>query len=141
MAGNISTYLENKLLAHSVARTSWTMPAAVYGALFTVPPTAAGGGNEVFIQNGYARQALTFGAASGSIATSADVRWPASINASGPWTSISGGTTTQNIVAVGLYDTLTVGNLLWFGPLSASVVIGNGDFFKISAGGLTIALS
>ena len=38
MAGNLTNYLENKLLDHFLGTTSYTMPSPVYVALFTVAP-------------------------------------------------------------------------------------------------------
>lgn len=47
MAGNLTNYLENKLLDHFLGTTAYTMPSPVYVALFTVAPGDAGGGTEV----------------------------------------------------------------------------------------------
>jgi hypothetical protein len=44
MAGNLTNYLENKLIDHFLGTTSYTMPADVYVALFTVAPSDAAGG-------------------------------------------------------------------------------------------------
>lgn len=129
---SISTYLKNKLLEHSLGKTSWTMPTAVYAALYTVAPTVAGGGTEVS-GSGYARIATTWGTASaGSIVNSAAIRFPASSGAGAAW---------GDVVAVGLHDALTGGNLLWFGPTSATVSVGTGDDFQLAASALTVTLS
>ena len=70
MAGNLSNYLENKILDHFLGTTSYTMPADVYVALYTAAPNDAGGGTEA-TGGSYARQIATFSSASGG-ATSND---------------------------------------------------------------------
>ena len=90
MAGNLTNYLENKLIDHFLGTTSYTMPAAVYIGLFTVAPTDAGGGTEV-TGGSYARQAATFSAAS-SGATSNDTNID--------FTGMPAATT----VAIGIFD-------------------------------------
>lgn len=136
MAGNITDYLENKILDHVVgsSRPAYTQPTATYAALFTVAPTDSTGGTEVALANNYARQSITWGAASGgAISNSADIRFPANpaTNATGTW---------GTVVAIGIFDASTSGNLLWYGPLSSSVTVTTGDSFKIATGGLTLAL-
>ena len=132
MAGNLTNYLENALLEHSTGKTSWTKPTNTYAALYTVAPTDSTSGTEAASANAYARQVITWGtAASGSIANSANIRWPATGSATGSW---------GVVVAVGIFDALTSGNLLWYGPLSASVTIATGDSFQITSGGLTLTL-
>jgi hypothetical protein len=131
MAGNLSNYLENKLLDHSTGRAAYTAPTTTYLALYTVAPTDGTGGTEVSA-SGYARQAITWGAAaSGSIATSANVRFPAAGTAAADY---------GTVVALGILDALTSGNLLWYGSLSASVTISTGDSYTITSGGLTLTL-
>jgi hypothetical protein len=132
MAGNISNYLETKLLEHSLGKTAFTLPTNVYAALYTVAPTDAGGGTEVTVANGYARVVTSWNSAvNGAITNAADIRFPSASTATGTW---------GTVVALGLFDASTNGNLLWYGPLSASVTINNGDDFRIAAGGLTITL-
>lgn len=132
MAGNLTNYLENALLEHSTGKTTWTKPTNTYGALFTVAPTDSAAGTEVASSNGYSRQQISWGsAANGAIANNAAINWPSTGSATGSW---------GTIVAVGVFDALTTGNLLWYGPLSASVTIGTGDSFSITTGGLTLTL-
>lgn len=128
MAGNISNYLENKLLDHSLGTTEYTFPATVYVALFTSDPTDAGSGTECS-GTSYARQACDFdAAANGATANTAAIEFPV---AGGSW-----GTITH----VGIYDALEAGNLLWHGALTASKAIGTSDQFKIAAGDLDVSL-
>jgi hypothetical protein len=127
MAGSMSDYLENKILEHSLGKTAYTMPTA-YVALYTAAPTDAGGGTEVS-GGSYSRQTVTWGAASGgSITNSAAINFPVATAAWG------------TIVAVGIFDASTTGNLLWWGTLSTSKAISTNDQFVISASNLTITL-
>lgn len=128
MADNISNYLENKLLDHSLGKTSFTMPATVRLALYTSDPTDADSGTEV-TGGSYARQPLTVSAASGgATANDADIEFPV---ATANW-----GTITH----VGIRDAGSGGNLLWHGALAASKAIDSGDQFKIAAGDLDVTL-
>jgi len=125
---SIADYYENKILDHMLRAQAFTPPSTVYVALYTTAPTDAGGGTEVS-GGSYARQAVTFNAASaGSITNSADITFP---QATTDW---------GTIVAVGLFDTQTAGNLLWYGNLTTSQTVNNGNIFKISAGNLTVSL-
>lgn len=129
---NITTFLRNKLLEHSLGKSSWTMPTAVYAALYTVTPTISGGGTEV-VGSGYARIVTAWGTAiAGSIVNTNTIRFPAASGAGANW---------GNIEAIGLLDAATSGNLLWFGPTSAIVTVDTGDDFRIAPGALTVTLS
>lgn len=127
MAGNISNYLENKLLDHSLGTASYTMPT-VYLALHTADPTDTGGGAEVS-GTAYARQAVSFSAAaSGATSNSGNITFPA---AGSNW-----GTVTH----IGIWDALTTGNLLWHGSLTASQSVNTGNVFQINTGDLDVSL-
>ena len=135
---NITRYLENKLLEHSLGKTTWTKPAATYAALFTVTPTSLytstiTNGTEV-TGSGYVRPTINWALASdGSISNSGNLTW----NAGGTWSS------GNLITSIGIFDGSTpgAGNLLWFGKLSAPVTMNNGDSFTIPIGLLTITIS
>lgn len=127
MAGNLSNYLENKILDHVLGRTAFTMPT-VYVALFTTDPTDAGTGTEV-TGGAYARQPISFNAAAnGASGNSALVAFP---TATAPW-----GTITH----AALYDALTGGNMLWHGPLGTSVAISSNQRYELPASTLTVGM-
>ena len=63
-----SNFLENEILDHVLRNSSYTPPSTVYAALFTSNPDEDGSGTEV-TGGSYARQAVTFGAASGGSVT------------------------------------------------------------------------
>jgi hypothetical protein len=126
MAGNLTNYLENKLIDHFLGTTSYTMPADVYIALFTVAPSDAGGGTEV-TGGSYARQIATFSAAS-SGATSND--------SNVDFTGMPAATT----VAIGIFDALTTGNMLLYGTLTTNKTTDAGDTLRIATGDLDISI-
>ena len=125
----MSNYLENALINATLRNTAYTSPATVYVALFTTDPTDAGSGTQVS-GGSYARVAVTFGAPSNGVTTnSAAVEFP---QATANW-----GTVTH----IGLYDALTVGNLLYHTALNASKTIETVDIFKIAIGSLSVTLA
>lgn len=126
MAGNLSNYLENKLVDHFLGTTTYTKPSTVYVALYTVAPSDAGGGTEV-TGGSYARQTATFAAAS-SGATSND----ANID----FTNMPAAT----VVAIGIHDALTSGNLLLWGTLTSNKTTDAGDTLRIATGDLDISI-
>ncbi len=132
MSGNLSDFLENKLLEHSTGKASWTTPTNTYLALFTVAPTDSTGGTEASAGN-YARLQISWGSASsGSISNNANLRFPATGTATADY---------GTIVAIGIFDASTGGNLLWYGDLSATVTINSGETYTITSGGITLSLS
>lgn len=123
-----SDYLENAILNHVFRNTALTSPATVYMGLFTVAPTDAGGGTEV-TGGGYARQAVAFGAPSGgAISNSAIEEFTAS------------GANFGTIVAFGLFDAPTAGNLLAWGTIT-SATINDGDTLRFAIGDIDITLT
>ena len=126
MAGNLSNYLENKLIDHFLGTASYTMPTDVYVALYTVAPGEAGGGTEV-TGGSYARQVATFSAAA-SGATSND----SNID----FTNMPAAT----VVAIGIFDALTTGNLLLYGSLTTNKTTDAGDTLRIATGDLDISI-
>lgn len=103
----------------------------MYVSLFTATPSDSGGGTEV-TGGSYARVSVTNNttnwpnASGGSKSNGADITFP---TASGSW-----GTVTQ----FGIHDASTAGNLLYWGDISPSKVIGIGDTAKFATGQITI---
>ena len=102
-------------------------PTDWYLALYTVAPTDAGGGTEVS-GTAYVRKAATFTVSGDTASNSAAVEWP---TAGGSW---------GTVVAVGVFDALSGGNLIAYGNLTISKTIDTGDVFRIPAGDLDITL-
>lgn len=130
-----TAYFESAVLNLALRATSFSAPANVYVALFTTSPTDAytsgsPDGVEV-VGNAYARQIVTFGAPSGTpkqAGNSGTISFPAA-------TPSGWGT----IVAAGVFDALTNGNLLYWNVLSANKVVNVGDIFQFTAGTLTVS--
>lgn len=137
MAGSFSDYLEDKLLNHVFGATAYSSPGTLYIALFTAAPSDSGGGTEV-TGGSYARVAVTnnttnFPNASGTNPTS---------KANGttitfPTASASWGT----VVAFGIFDASSGGNLIAWADLTANKTIGSGDTASFAASSLTITLA
>lgn len=126
MAGNLTNYLESKLIDHFLGTTTYTKPTTVYVGLFTVTPGETGGGTEV-TGGSYARQVATFNAASsGSTTNSANI----------DYTGMPAATT----VAIGIFDAITAGNMLLYGALTTNKTTDAGDTLRIATGSLTVSI-
>jgi hypothetical protein len=125
-----STYLANKLLDLPVGAVAFTAPATLYFGLYNSAPTAGGGGQEV-AGGSYARATLSnnttnFPAAtSGAKSNATAITWP---TATAAWNSV---------VAVGVFDAATGGNLLYFATISSKTVDSN-DTVSIPVGNFTL---
>lgn len=135
MAGSFSDFLENELLDHVFGNAAYTAPATLYISAYTAAPTDAGGGTEVS-GNAYARVAVTnnatnFPAASGGAKSNGvAIVFPTATPAT--WGSV---------VAIGIHDALTAGNLLGYdGAITPKTVAAN-DTLRIPIGDLDITLS
>jgi len=131
MAGSKSDFLENELLDHVLGNAAYTAPATVYIALYTVVPTDAGGGTEVS-GGAYTRVASTNDA----------TNWPAaSAGAKSNGTAITFTTATADwgtVVAFGIFDALTAGNLLYWADLTTNKAVNNGDTAQFNANDLDV---
>lgn len=131
MAGSKSNYLENKLLDHVLGGGDYARPATVYIALYTVAPTDAGGGTEV-TGGSYARKDVTnnatnFPAASGGAKSNGtEITF---VTATADW---------GTVVAFGIFDQLSSGNLLYWADLTQSKLISNGDTAKFAIGDIDL---
>jgi len=123
-----SDYLENKVLLHVFGATAYTAPTTLYLALYTVAPTDTGGGTECS-GTAYARQTVAFTVTTDTASNTAAVEYPTAGSAWG------------TIVAVGVFDALSSGNLLAYGNLTSSKTIASGDVFRVPAGDLDITLA
>lgn len=123
-------YLEDALLKHVFTNTAYTSPTTVYAALFTVAPSDTGGGTEVS-GGAYARQSMAFSVSgTGTLATnSAAVEYPTATADYG------------TVVAVGIFDASTSGNLLAYANLTTSKTVSSGDVFRFNVGDVDITLT
>lgn len=131
MAGNLKDDIENKILEHSTGYAEWVKPTNTYLGLFIVAPTDSGAGTEVSAGN-YTRIQIGWGAAVGGAQSNVtSIRFPATGTASADY---------GTVVALGVFDNVTGGNLIWYGNLSATVTIKSGDSYTITPGGITLSL-
>jgi hypothetical protein len=127
MPGSKSDYLENKLLDHVLTNTAYTSPTTVYVGLYTVAPTDAGGGTEV-TGNNYARESVSFASAvAGETSNDAEVEFG---TPSATW---------GEVVAFGVFDADTAGNLLYWGDLTNAKTINSGDVVKFLVNELDVS--
>jgi len=124
-----TNYLEDALLNHiKPGGTTYTQPSNTYAALYTVAPTDSDPGTEVS-GNGYARQLVAWGTvAGGQMSNTTD---PVSFAAGGAW---------GDMVAVGVWDAVSGGNLLWYGTLGSTITINDTDVLEFAAGEITLSL-
>lgn len=137
MAANASNYLEDNIIKHLYRTGSYTKPTIIAHALYTAAPGEAGGGTEV-TGGSYVRVDLP----------PLDANWAATVGGNGvtsnavaitfPAPSANWGTVTD----VAQLDAMTVGNVLTYGPLSASRVINSGDAApSFAIGAIVLTLS
>jgi len=134
MVGSLALFAENKVLEHIVGKTSFTMPATPFLALFTVAPTAEDGtgGTEASAGN-YVRKSVAgtdWGAAAdGAISNTSVIEF---VECSGAnWGTING---------FALYDAETAGNMIIWGEVTTPKDINIGDTARIAVGELDVTL-
>lgn len=133
MAGGKSNYLENKVLDHVLGGSDYTRPGTVYVGLFRVTPSDSGGGTEI-TGGSYARVTVTnnstnFPAAvSGSKSNGTAITFP---QATADWAADP-----NTVLAFGVFDNLTSGNLLYWGPISPAREVLTDDTPAFAAGDL-----
>ena len=127
----LSNYAEKLLLDWAMTTGSATRPTAWYVALYTAAPSDSGGGTEVST-GGYARQSVTFDAASSPGGTTSNNN-TVSFTASGA----SYGTVSH----IGIFDNVSGGNLLWHGSMTASKTVADGDTLEFSIGNIDLTLA
>ena len=124
---SLSNTFETTTLEWLFTTTSVTRPTAWYLALYTVAPSDTGGGTECS-GTSYARQSFTMTVSGNTATNGANIEFP------------TAGSSWGTIVAVGVFDALTSGNLIAYGNLTTSKTIDTGDVFRIPAGDLDITL-
>lgn len=138
----MSDYLEGQIRAHIFRTASFAKPTVLAIALCTAAPTDASTGAtiaEVANANGYARQTLNPLDANWTAASSTDGLTDNASAITFPVATGSWGTVTH--VAICDSATWGAGNLLVYGTLDASKVVGSGDTFKFNIGDLNITFA
>lgn len=130
-----SNDLETKILDHVLGNTTYSPAASLWLALFTGSPAsnleANNISNEVStVGTDYAREQITFNAASGNTASNAS--------------AFSYNSATANygtVTYVAVMDAQTSGNVVFYGEVSGGgKVVNTGDTFQVSAGSIQVTL-
>jgi hypothetical protein len=139
MSNAASNYLENKVLDHVLRYGSapYVGTSTLYVALFdgtagtVLANLEAGTLTDEVTLGSYARQTVTFGAASGgSCSNNSTVTFPtATANYDG------------QVTCLAIMDDLTSGNVLFYGQLTVAKTVTTGDTFQIAIGNLSVAMS
>ncbi len=130
-----SNYLENKVLDHVLRNTAYTQPGNLFVGLFknnSLSNLEAGTLSDEVSTSGtaYARKAVTFGAAaSGTATNSATVTFEA---ASADWGTVT---------AIAILDTITTCNVIFYGNLTTSKLIENGDTMQFVSTNISVSLA
>jgi hypothetical protein len=130
MAGSKSDYLELELLDHVLGNSAYSAPATLYFALYTVAPTDAGGGTEV-TGGSYARASHTNNL----------TNWP-SANPKQNAVAITFAQATADwgtVVAFAIHGAASGdAQMLYWGDLTASKSVENGDTAEFAINGITV---
>lgn len=141
----MSDYLENKLVDHLFRAQTFAAPATLHVGLLTAAPSDSGGGTEVS-GNSYARVAVTTALtafagtqSAGSTVASSGTGGQTSNNAVITFPTPSG--TWGTVTHFGIYDAASAGNLLFYGALTISKTINQGDTVTFPAASLTVTFA
>ena len=119
--------LDTALLNATLLGNTFTGNTTVFMSLYSVTPTGNTGGTEI-TGNGYSRQTATFTTANNVATLSGNVTFTAS---GGSWASV---------VAAGVVDAPSAGNLLYFNTLPTTKSVANGYTLTFPTGNVTITL-
>lgn len=138
----MSTLMERRLLDAELGANfgALTVPATVYFALFISLPDDSGASGGEVAGNGYARAGFANSTVNWVDATTAAsfvtskwnkvaINFPADVTAD--W---------GQVIGLGIYDALTVGNLLWLADITPFRTIQVGDTASVPAVSLTLTL-
>lgn len=124
-----TNYLENELIDHVFRNAAMTSPTSVFLALHTADPTETGAVAEIS-GNGYARQAITFGAPADGVST----------NSNAPAFTASGGNF-GTITHFSIHDAVSAGNALAYGALDTSRTINDGETITFNIGDVSVTMA
>ena len=124
----MSNYLANAIVNATVRNTTYSSPANVWVALYSVAPTGNTSGTELS-GNNYSRQNVTFNApTAGTTTSNVAVTFSATGN---NWPAV---------VATAITDASTGGNILWYSPIATQVVLASGNI-TLTGGNITLSVS
>ena len=128
----LSNYLENELIDHILRNAAYSSPGtAIWISLYTNSQGDSDSGTEVS-GSGYARIQCTGWDAPSNGATANTAEIDFGTASGGAWGTIT---------SVGIKDSSTAGNLLFYGNLDSPKTVNDGDGFKFAAGDLDVTLA
>lgn len=127
----LSDYSEKLILDYLMTTGSATRPTNWYVALYTAAPSDAGGGTELS-GSGYAREAVTFAAATSGTGTTSNSGAVVFTADGGDWGSVT---------HMGIHDATSGGNLLWHGALAAAKTVLDGDSLEFAVGNIDLTVA
>lgn len=132
-------YLSQLMLNYIFNGAAWTQPTHVYLALFSVTPSISSTGTEVPSSGAYARVSIsvassntnwaTISGSTTTVTSQAAFTFP---TATGDWASAA------NLVAAGFWDASSSGNLYYWGALTESKPVLNGDTASTASSAVTV---
>jgi hypothetical protein len=129
---SVTYFSSNKVLDYNFGITSYSPPATLYFALSTTSPDISGSNFTEPSSGAYARVGLTNNktnwttAASGILTNSTAVNF---VESTASW---------GTVVSVGLFDSLTGGNLLWYDVLSPARTISTATTVLFAIGAISV---
>ena len=127
----LSDYSEKLILDYLMTTGSATRPTNWYVALYTSAPSDSGGGTELS-GSGYAREAVTFAAATSGTGTTSNSGAVVFTADGGDWGSVT---------HMGIHDATSSGNLLWHGALAAAKTVLDGDSLEFAVGNIDLTVA
>ena len=124
---SLSNTFETNILTWTFTASAVTRPTSWYLALYTADPSDTGGGTEVS-GGGYVRQSVSFTVSGNTASNASAVEYPTATASYG------------TVVAVGVFDASTGGNLIAYAGLTTDKAIDTGDVFRIPTGDLDITI-
>lgn len=127
----LSDHAEKLILDWMMTAGAATRPTAWYVALYTAAPSDSGGGTELS-GSGYARESVTFAAATSGTGTTSNTGAVVFTADGGDWGSVT---------HMGIHDAVSGGNLLWHGSLAAAKTVADGDTLEFAVGNIDLTVA
>ena len=127
----LSDHAEKLILDWMMTAGAATRPTAWYVALYTAAPSDSGGGTELS-GSGYARESVTFAAATSGTGTTSNT---------GAVVFTADGGDGGAVTHMGIHDAVAGGNLLWHGALAAAKTVADGDTLEFAVGNIDLTVA
>ena len=129
----LSDHAEKLLLDWLMTTGTATRPTTWYVALYESAgaPSDSSAGTEIST-GGYARQSVTFAAASSPDGTTSNTNAVQFTASGGNYGTVS---------HIAIFDALSGGNMLWHGAMTASRVVNDGDTLEFSIGNIDLTIA